>query len=224
MIGVEEVDYTDAKGAYKSAMKDEGIKVGTKVARIARVIRLVRLIRIIKMYRHAHSFITYVKDKKDETVKERIQRKLKGEQEESKVGKKLSDLTTKRVIVLVILMMLFVPIFTINTYKEENTYFEYGLDMVNEYSSDMTSVTYITLFKSYLSEHDSIPMPITNMLVVGSMVSEFNDPDIKLDDMRPYEKELVKVTLKNVVVGVFDFTYTTKLTAVLGIIRSIFVC
>jgi len=37
-------------------------------------------------------------------------------QEESKVGKKLSDLTTKRVIVLVLTMMFSVPLFMLTTY------------------------------------------------------------------------------------------------------------
>lgn len=36
---------------------------------------------------------------------------------ESKVGKKLSDLTTRRVIMLVLAMMFAVPIFTVSTYK-----------------------------------------------------------------------------------------------------------
>lgn len=48
------------------------------------------------------------------------------ENDESKVGKKLSDLTTRRVIILVLIMLCSVPIFSVTTYKEENTYFVYG--------------------------------------------------------------------------------------------------
>lgn len=39
-------------------------------------------------------------------------------QEESKVGKKLSDLTTKRIIVLVFAMMFSVPLLNIYTYED----------------------------------------------------------------------------------------------------------
>jgi hypothetical protein len=41
--------------------------------------------------------------------------------EESKVGKKLSELTTKRVIILVLGMMFGLPLFTVDLYEEENT-------------------------------------------------------------------------------------------------------
>ena len=41
--------------------------------------------------------------------------------QESKVGKKLSDLTTRRVIILVLAMLISVPIFSDSTYKDDNT-------------------------------------------------------------------------------------------------------
>ena len=42
---------------------------------------------------------------------------------ESKVGKKLSEYTTRRVIVLVLAMLFSVPVFTVSTYLEEpNSY------------------------------------------------------------------------------------------------------
>jgi hypothetical protein len=50
--------------------------------------------------------------------------------EESKVGKKLSDLTTRRVIILVLAMIFSVPLFSTSTYMEEPTSFQYGLNMV----------------------------------------------------------------------------------------------
>jgi class 3 adenylate cyclase len=223
MLGIKEIDYTNAEGAYAQAMKDEGLRTGTEVARINRIIRLIRLIRVYKMYRHSHAFITYVKDPKYETNEEKLKRKIKGDQEESKVGKKLSDITTRRVLVLIILMLLFVPIFTVNTYKEENEYFAYGLELVEEYADKMSSKTYKLLFQSYIDEHKDIPMPVTNVYVKGSAVDSYNDAGINLDEYRPYEIELVK-TENGKVVGVFDFRYTVTLTAALGIVRTLFVC
>jgi len=224
MLGVNELAYDDATGAYETAMKDEGIGEGTRVARIARIIRLFRLIRIFKMYRHSHAYITFVKDQKYETAEERLKRKVKGEQEESKVGKKLSDLTTRRVLILVILMLLFVPIFTITTYKEENTYFSYGLDIVERYSDDANSPIFMRLYQSYINEHnEGIPMPVTNVYVSGVNQVTFNDPDVKLGDMRPYEVELVK-SEDNKIVGVFNFKYIVNLTAALAIVRTFYTC
>jgi hypothetical protein len=53
--------------------------------------------------------------------------------EESKVGKKLSELTTKRVIILVLGMMFGLPLFTVNLYEDENTSFEFGLELMNKF-------------------------------------------------------------------------------------------
>ena len=106
ILGVVPNDYNNAEEAFIKASANEGIREGTRVAQITRIIRLVRLIRIFKMYRHAHAFLNFTKDLKYETADEKIKRKLKGEQEESKVGQKLSDLTTRRVLILIILMLL----------------------------------------------------------------------------------------------------------------------
>jgi len=51
-------------------------------------------------------------------------------QKESKVGKKLSDLTTRRVIVLVLTMLISVPLFTSSTYIDDNTSNDLGLKMM----------------------------------------------------------------------------------------------
>lgn len=52
---------------------------------------------------------------------------------ESKVGKKLSDLTTRRVIILVLAMLFSVPLFSTSTYLEDPTSYEYGLAMLSSY-------------------------------------------------------------------------------------------
>ena len=55
--------------------------------------------------------------------------------EESKVGKKLSDLTTRRVIILVLAMLFSVPLFSTNTYMEDPTSYDYGLSMLAAYKN-----------------------------------------------------------------------------------------
>lgn len=52
--------------------------------------------------------------------------------EESKVGKKLSDLTTRRVIILVLTMLFSVPVFTVSTFVQDYNGMQVGLQLMGE--------------------------------------------------------------------------------------------
>mmetsp|Transcript_19276 Transcript_19276/g.68107 ORF Transcript_19276/g.68107 Transcript_19276/m.68107 type:complete len:865 (-) Transcript_19276:193-2787(-) len=73
-------------------------RAGTKAGRVVRVVRLVRLVRIVKLYKH-------VKRQKGEDVDEDP---INADQP-SQVGKRLSDLTTRRLIILVLAMLVSLP-------------------------------------------------------------------------------------------------------------------
>jgi hypothetical protein len=49
---------------------------------------------------------------------------------ESKVGKKLSDFTTRKVVILVLVMLFTSPIFSVYSYLEEPNTYNYGLEMM----------------------------------------------------------------------------------------------
>lgn len=51
-------------------------------------------------------------------------------QTESEVGKKLSELTTKKVIILALGMILCLPLFYANMYVDDNNTFEFGLKLL----------------------------------------------------------------------------------------------
>lgn len=53
--------------------------------------------------------------------------------EESKVGKKLGDLTTRKVILMVLAMLFSVPIFTVTTYLDTYTGYGFGLELLSNY-------------------------------------------------------------------------------------------
>ena len=55
---------------------------------------------------------------------------LLNDQMESKVGKKLSEITTRRVIVLVLAMLFSQPIFSVSTYMTEPNSYDYGLNLI----------------------------------------------------------------------------------------------
>jgi len=49
---------------------------------------------------------------------------------ESKVGQKLSDLTTQRVIIIVLCIMISIPLFDTGTYSEASTSYDLGLSLI----------------------------------------------------------------------------------------------
>lgn len=143
---------------------------------------------------------------------------------ESKVGKKLSDLTTRRVIMLVLAMMFSVPAFTITTYKEENTSFEFGLELIGEFYDEMNSAGFNATFNAYKDEHSDVRTPLISLIVVkDNMVRSYDSSKISPDKLRSSEKEIVSIMGGNIA-SIFDLRSNTRLTAALGIIRTIFVC
>mgnify|MGYP001557444302 CR=1 FL=1 len=68
--------------------------------------------------------------------------------QDSKVGKKLSDLTTRRVIILVLSMLISVPIFDSRTYVDDNTSYDVVLKIMSTVSPG--SDGFNILFKSFV--------------------------------------------------------------------------
>ena len=74
--------------------------------------------------------------------------------QETNVGKKLSDLTTRRVIMLVMSIMLSIPIFSLDTYIEEYTSYESGLRSIYMwYHTNSSSAAYNICLNTYISEN-----------------------------------------------------------------------
>ncbi len=78
--------------------------------------------------------------------------------QESKVGKMLSDLTTRRVIILVLAMLISVPLFTDVTYQEENTSFEFGVSLLQRYKPHTPQ--FDALFQSIVEAELKNPNPV----------------------------------------------------------------
>eukprot|EP00392_Amoebophrya_sp_AT5.2_P013099 g13210.t1 len=89
-------------------------RMGTRMGRVVRVIRVLRLVRIFKLYK-AH---LERKRKREAALLAPGERQVfadageeEDEVEESRVGKKLSEMTTRRVILVVLVMLIAVPLF-----------------------------------------------------------------------------------------------------------------
>mmetsp|Transcript_8444 Transcript_8444/g.26258 ORF Transcript_8444/g.26258 Transcript_8444/m.26258 type:complete len:919 (-) Transcript_8444:232-2988(-) len=104
-------------------------RVGTRAGRVIRIIRLIRLIRIIKLYKHVFDFWKRVR-KDDDSPKPGD-----GTDEEvyaeSRVGQKLSHMTTQKVIVLILFMLIMLPIISVEEFfRDLPTSSQYGADVV----------------------------------------------------------------------------------------------
>jgi len=81
--------------------------------------------------------------------------------QESKVGKMLSDLTTRRVIILVLAMLISVPLFSDTTYQDDNTSFETGINLLKRYKPHTPQ--FDNLFETILQTELKNPNPLIYM-------------------------------------------------------------
>jgi len=56
---------------------------------------------------------------------------MKDPQKESVIGKQLLDYTTRRVIILVLAMLFSFPVFSVSTYMDDPTSYQFGLGLVH---------------------------------------------------------------------------------------------
>eukprot|EP00927_Polykrikos_kofoidii_P081861 TRINITY_DN7975_c0_g3_i1.p1 TRINITY_DN7975_c0_g3~~TRINITY_DN7975_c0_g3_i1.p1 ORF type:complete len:971 (+),score=159.98 TRINITY_DN7975_c0_g3_i1:176-3088(+) len=118
-------------------------KLGAKAGRVIRVIRLVRILKLYKAIyeakarrqRDSHLHKPDEDDWGDDEDEEKLRQNAKVVQE-SRVGKKLSELTIRRVIILVLTMLLVVPILRVEPVDETPSSAEYGADNVWEAFND----------------------------------------------------------------------------------------
>lgn len=108
--------------------------------------------------------------------------------EESKVGKRLSDLTTKRVIILVLGMMFGLPLFTLSLYYEENNSFTFGLEMIEKFKDSKPE--FDLCWNRYLVEHKDIDTPLILIEVDQTEKWAQGDP---VTDLRDVELYIVQV-------------------------------
>lgn len=121
-------------GALKSSRAG---RAGARAARSVRIIRLIRLVKVYKTYKAAaeakdrNNFNSETKaspgleDQEDDILNESDRGHFgdnekkphsKDQDPETRVGKKFSDMTTRRVIILVLVMLFIMPLFTTSAY------------------------------------------------------------------------------------------------------------
>lgn len=96
--------------------------------------------------------------------------------EESKVGKKLSDLTTKRLIIVVLAMLFSIPIFDTTTYIETPDCNIFGLNLIANFSN--YSEGFNASFNSYIENMKTTNTPL---ILLSAWESSWQSVDVNLN-------------------------------------------
>ena len=191
-------------------------RAGTRAARVIKIVRLVRLMRIAKIYKHAKNAASKKgSDQITDSNNLSIPRV-------SRVGRILSDILTKRVIVLVMVILILIPLFDLEFYKTSVTSWEYGLQAINAYEEDVNDYKVDQDFRDYYIDYfDSESRPV--IYIAFDINSEWERPNsVKFEDLREIEKYYAHFGSESV--AIFDIRTDTRLDAKLNICKTIFVC
>jgi hypothetical protein len=222
ITGGGDISASNASQASSLARAGRSARVGTRAGRI---VRLVRLIRIVKLYKHAHKALEKESSNDDEMTPDELEQIHNSNNEadvpkESHVGRQLSDLTTRRVIVIVLIMMFSVPILSLDTYIEDPSSFKYGLQLIASFSDNPGGDGWNTAFQTFISESKSTRNPVVSLN--ANDISTFDNINPSIDEFRTIEV-LVATFNGNEYVSVHDNRKNTRLGAGLGIGRTLFI-
>jgi len=259
----DEATRTAGAGGGDSGVADGGFakagrasRAATRAGRIVRIIRLIRLVKIFKTYEvnreRNERRDSLIKLKRDSLVKQSVvggmdenavnayveedeDSLLDFEQSESRVGQKLGDLTTKRVIIGVLLMLFMLPVFDVRLYAagERQDFAEGGLTMAHE--TLINSVDETDGFYRSLNQYYTGTKGMYRLVVNGTDYSNNGNLSFALDGYAhkklrctEFEFSTFSTPDANVPSGFsfafFDRQRESQLQALLNIMRTIFVC
>lgn len=104
--------------------------------------------------------------------------------EESNVGQRLSEITTKRVILLVLGMMFVLPLFSNSMYIDNNTSYTYALRVLDRATE---TDNFDIVWDNFLAQHEDLFTPVIFIEVLGMRSWQKVDPS----DLRSIEQEIV---------------------------------
>ena len=189
---------------------------GTRTSRILRIIRLIRLIRLVKLYKNAQIAIKQRENEEEDGAnKSSI---IVGEKE-TKVGKKLSELTMKRVIFIVLIMLLILPFFDTGFYFTAQTSWVFGLTELTKF---VNVAGFDDVKNEYILYHTNNNIrPIIYLSYSNSTGSYIWQEGILYANLRYNEIYTCSI---NGFISIFDIRYDSKLSSLLNIIKTIYIC
>lgn len=143
--------------------------------------------------------------------------------QESKVGKKLSELTTMRVIIVVLVMILILPFFNISMYREIDSY-QMGLEMLDAYISNPELASF--LFDEYIEKYKDQTPPLIYLEVTNT--DYLWKSNVDPDSLRDVEVNIITLNVdsdyKYFSYAIFDLSSETSLQAGMSMLKTFFIC
>lgn len=120
-----------------NARTGRAARLGARMGRVVRVIRLVRILKLYKTFREAQAAKNRKQERdaqpgeEDDWLDDDLEKQDdQQEGKESRVGKKLSDITTRKVIILVLIMLLVLPLLQVDEVEYNPFSSVYGANLV----------------------------------------------------------------------------------------------
>lgn len=217
---------------FENARAGKASRAGAKAARILKVVRMVRLVRLVKLYKY---FSENKHKKEGSIVPDRDDGKLDNMPPESHVGAEMSDRTTKKVIVGILIMLMVIPLLQVDEIEYIN---EYGMHMVLQQRTSLNQIGQQTGFEGmdwgrwehsetlFLNGTNCIGLTYggfdDDMREFGIIPSDRVDPD----SLRSNEKSIISISSENdsfTMTAAFDYIIKAEEEAFLGILLTTFV-
>ena len=144
--------------------------------------------------------------------------------QESKVGKKLGELSTMRVIIIVLIMILILPFFNLYMWREIDGYL-YGLKSIDHYLKKGNNDKAQDIYKNYIEHYKDDSSPLIYVKVDGvEWEWEEKDPI----DYRDVEINIITLTTDSdyeyYSYSVVDISSQSSLQAGINMIKTFFIC
>lgn len=159
--------------------------------------------------------------------------------QETNVGRKLSDATTKRVVVIVLVLMVCIPLFSVDTYAPDYEFYEFGVSQMYASMVYHNGVTpeFGSIWDHYISDSRNYFDPIVSLDIFNSSADENstisimsygNQTDVdsfRTDDIRTFSEPVGDTPASNfTIIMNQDISNFNARSSILSIVRTVFVC
>ena len=137
---------------------------------------------------------------------------------ETNVGKKMSEATMKKLIIIVLTLLFILPLINSDFYFSSHNSWEFGL---NELNTFLNHHGFEDVKNEYLNYHKNDLRPIIYLQYTNNTGFYIWNSNTSYTSLRYYEIYYCSV---DTFISVFDLRYDVKLTSILNIARTVFVC
>jgi len=215
---------------FENARAGKASRAGAKAARILRVVRMIRLVRLVKLYKY-FSESKHKKEGSATIVPETQDVELNNMPPESHVGAEMSDRTTKKVIVGILIMLMVIPLLQVDELEYIN---EYSMHMVLQQRASLETMdtgnadwnTWEFTESFFLNATKCISMVYGGF---GDSVRNFGiipSDRVNVESLRSNEKSVLSISSEDdefSMTAIFDIQERANEEAVLGILLTTFV-